>query len=261
MIFNIENPDYPIIAAAIHDGHKIREELQSYLIINEKDRLREEDPFTSRWLSISQNRITTEYSRFEVDLNRPENKAVYLIPEDSWGLQVWKSKLPQEIYKKSMAQYYEFYRNLESEIDRILIQNDIVVIYDIHSYNYRRNGPDKSPEADEYNPEVNLGTGTLDRRKWASIIDRFLGDVMDYDFMGRKLDIRENIKFKGGYFPQWFHQKYSENVCCLSIEFRKFFMDEWTGRAYDEIIEAVEKMLKYTVIGTLEEINKLGKQK
>jgi hypothetical protein len=261
MVFNIENDSYPIITAAIHDGHKIRSELQDYIYINEKDRLREEDPFTGRWLSISQNRITTEYSRFEVDLNRPAEKAVYLTPEDSWGLQVWKTRLPQEIYKKSLEKHTEFYQTLENIIERLLVSNDKIVVYDLHSYNYRRNGPDKPPEPDELNPEINLGTGTLDREKWSSIIDRFIGDVRGYDFMGRKLDIRENIKFKGGYFPKRLHQKYPENICCLSIEFRKFFMDEWTGTAFNEIIGAIEKLLMYTVSGTLDEIKKLGEQK
>ena len=131
----------------------------------------------------------------------------------------------------------------------------------MHSYNYRRNGPDNPPEPDQLNPEINLGTGTLDRGKWSSIIDRFISDVNNYDFMGRNLDIRENIKFKGGYFPKWLHQKYPENVCCLSIEFRKFFMDEWTGEGYKEIIKAIEEMLKFTVSYNLNKINNFGKDK
>ena len=29
-------------------------------------------------------------SRFEVDLNRPREEAVYRVPEDCWGLDVWR---------------------------------------------------------------------------------------------------------------------------------------------------------------------------
>ncbi len=46
MIFQLQDPSNPIIAAAIHDGHQIREELQEYLLLNDAGRLREEDPFT-----------------------------------------------------------------------------------------------------------------------------------------------------------------------------------------------------------------------
>jgi hypothetical protein len=41
--------------------------------------------------------------------------------------------------------------------------------------------------------------------------------------------VRENIKFKGGYFSQWIHENYPENSCVIAIEVKKFFMDEWTG--------------------------------
>jgi N-formylglutamate deformylase len=99
MIFNIQDPSSPIIIAAIHDGHQIRTELAEYLSLGESSRLREEDPFTGKWLSISKNTITTKTSRFEVDLNRPREKAVYLKPEDSWGLKVWKNKSQMNFIK------------------------------------------------------------------------------------------------------------------------------------------------------------------
>jgi hypothetical protein len=47
------------------------------------------------------------------------------------------------------------------------------VVFDLHTYNHRREGPDTPPAEEVGNPEVNLGTGTMDRRKWAPIIDRF----------------------------------------------------------------------------------------
>lgn len=254
----MQDPSSPIIVAAVHDGHNIREELLEYLALGDNSRLREEDPFTGKWLPISKNTITSETSRFEVDLNRPREKAVYLKPEDSWGLKVWKEEIPDEIYKRSLKKYSEFYSQLEKEIKNHLKRNKTIVVYDLHSYNYKRDGASKPPEPDEQNPELNLGTGTLNRVRWAPIVDRFISETRSYNFMGRNLDIRENIKFRGGYFPRWIHENFPSNVCSLSIEFRKFFMDEWTGEPYEDVINEIGKLLKHTSVGVLEEINKLN---
>ena len=147
---------------------------------------------------------------------------------------------------------------MEKEINYHLKHNKIIVVYDLHSYNYKRDGASKPPEPDEQNPEINLGTGTLNRERWAPVVDRFIEETKKYSFMGRTLDIRENIKFRGGYFPRWIHEKFPSTVCSLSIEFRKFFMDEWTGEPITDVIEEIKKLLELTTYGVLEEINKMN---
>src|SRR5690606_40970947 len=82
--------DSPVIAAAIHEGHLIRDELLPYLNLEEHERSREEDPYTDYLSEVSPSRVIVNVSRFETDLNRPRSKAVYQQPEDAWGLQVWK---------------------------------------------------------------------------------------------------------------------------------------------------------------------------
>jgi hypothetical protein len=188
-------------------------------------------------------------------------KAVYLSAEDSWGLKTWKESLPQEHYKTSINNYKSFYSELESELKKILMRNKFIVIYDLHSYNYKRNGPSQPPESDNYNPELNLGTGTMNRNRWAPIVEKFIEGVKNYNFMGRSLDIRENVKFRGGNFARWIHQKYPDSICCLSIEFRKFFMNEWTGEPYHDVIEEIKNLLKYTTDGVLKELNSFTSSK
>lgn len=257
MSFKINDLRFPIIAAAIHDGHKIRNDLNDYIFIDDKGRLREEDPYTGKWITISPNNILIEDSRFETDLNRPREKAVYLKPEDSWGLKVWKEELPEKLYKDSLKKYDSFYSELKIFLDKLTETNAHIVIYDLHSYNYKRNGPNEPPEEDSLNPELNLGTGTLNREMWGNVIDRFMEDMKSFNFLGRNLDVRENIKFKGGYFPKWVHQNYPDNVCCLSIEFRKFFMDEWSGKPNEANISEIKKVLSSSTEGVLEELNLL----
>lgn len=41
-----------IAAAAIHDGHQLRAEVNSLVVLTEAERLREEDPFTAGWTTI-----------------------------------------------------------------------------------------------------------------------------------------------------------------------------------------------------------------
>ena len=93
-LFHIEEGDGPLIGAAVHDGHAVRDEVAAIMGLSEPQRLREEDPFTGEWAAVAGTRILGLNSRFEVDLNRPRDKAVYLRPEDAWGLEVW-SRAPE----------------------------------------------------------------------------------------------------------------------------------------------------------------------
>ena len=148
------------------------------------------------------------HSRFEVDLNRPRDKAVYINPEDAWGLTVWKSAPPPEMVEASLAQYDAFYAEVEQILSAVAAQYGRFVVFDLHSYNHRRDGAQGSPADPALNPEVNIGTGTLDRAIWGALTDRFMADLRAFDYAGRHLDVRENVKFQGGQFSRWVHQTF-----------------------------------------------------
>ena len=256
-IWTLKKGDSPLIATAIHDGHELRDEVAAILKLSDRDRLREEDPYTSSWVDVAETQIVALRSRFEVDLNRPREKAIYVTPEDCWGLDVWREKPSPEIIEKSLAEYDAYY----SEIEKLFTETEgkfgKFVVFDIHSYNHRRRGADAEPEPAEENPEVNIGTGTLNRKFWSPLIERFIADLRSFDFSGRKLDVRENVKFKGGYQAKWTHEKFPDAGCVLAIEFKKFWMNEWTGEKDLEKIEAIHRALASTVPGVLEELKKL----
>jgi N-formylglutamate deformylase len=249
----------PLVAAAIHDGHGLRDEVASITALPEPERLREEDPFTGDWTAVGNTRIIGLRSRFEVDLNRPREKAVYLNPEDAWGLHVWEMAPPDEIVVESLRQYDDFYEEIHAVFAKLQDQFKHIVVYDLHTYNHRREGPDASPADPKLNPEVNIGTGTMDRDYWAPLIDRFMNDLAAFDFCGRQLDVRENVKFQGGQFSRWIHQQFPETICSIAIEFKKFFMDEWTGKPDKAQIETIKQALQSTIPGALEELGKLEK--
>jgi len=246
--------DGPLVATAIHNGNAVRPEIRPLLAISEAERLREEDPYTGTWTAIGPNRIVGLRSRFEVDLNRPREKAVYLEPADCWGLRVWKTPPPAAIVDRSRSLYDAFYEEVAKTLQSLVHRFGHLVVYDLHSYNHRRLGPDAEPDDPASNPEVNVGTGTMDRRRWGPIVDRFLTDLRGFDFLGRRLDVRENVKFFGGQFARWIHGRFPSSVCVLSIEFKKFFMDEWSGELAAVQSDAIVQAIASTIDGVLEEL-------
>ena len=254
----LERGDGPLVATAIHDGQGVQPDMLKVMALTRAERLREEDPFTGTWTTVAPTRLIGLRSRFEVDLNRPRDKAVYLTPDDAWGLRVWKEAPSTECVERSLAIHDAFYDEVRALLQRMVHRYQRVVVLDLHTYNHRREGPNDTAADPIENPEVNIGTGTMDRRRWAPIVDRFIVDLRNSDFLGRRLDVRENVKFRGGYFPTWIHQQFPESVCVLSVEFKKFFMNEWTGEADRIQLDAIERALKSTVWGLHEELVRIG---
>jgi hypothetical protein len=250
--------DSPLMATAIHAGHRIRHELLPLLVLDDAERAHEEDPYTDYLARVVPTWLVQQPSRFEVDLNRPREEAVYTRPEMAWGLPIWKAPLEEDMLERSLQEYDVFYAELRQLLNKLVAHFEHIVVFDLHAYNYRRTGPEHAPADPVSNPEVNVGTGTMpDRERCLPVIRRFIDDLHDYNFMGRHLDVRENIKFKGRQLAQWIHNNYPDSVCVLSIEFKKFYMDEWTGVADIEQIQAIRKALQYTLPGVLEALDAL----
>lgn len=246
----------PVITVANHNGHALRPEVAALMALDAASRLREEDPFTDAWARIAPSSMVALRSRFEVDLNRPRQHAIYLTPEDAWGLEVWKTPPPASIVEASLAEYDAYYAALEQLCREKEARHGAFVVLDLHSYNHRRDGPE-GPEADsEGNPEVNIGTGTMDRTRWGGVVDRFIGDLRAFDFLGRRLDVRENVKFVGRQFPKWVHTTFPDSGCAIAIEIRKFFMDEWTGALDPVAHDAIRRALSSALTGLEEALER-----
>jgi N-formylglutamate deformylase len=251
--------DGPILATAIHDGHALREEVARRTALSEGARLREEDPYTRSWTSLAPTRLVALRSRFEIDLNRPREKSVYRRPEDAWGLELWTEEPTDGIIQRSLDSYDAFYATVERILAGLAARFGKFVVLDLHSYNHRRSGPSGPPADPAANPEVNVGTGTMrNRAQWAPLIDRFIADLSAADFLGRQLDVRENVKFRGGNLGRWTHETFPEAGCVLSVEFKKFFTDEWTGELDTDQHAAIGRALAGTVPGVLGELRRLG---
>ncbi len=192
-IWQTEFGDGPLVACAIHDGHDVRPEVAACLRLDDSERRYEEDPYTGAWTSIAPTRIVACRSRFELDLNRPRAKAVYRVPADAWGLEIWRCPPADSLVERSLRMYDDFYAHLRLLLERLVVRHGQVVVFDLHSYNHIREG---GAAADpQQNPEVNLGTRSMPRERWAAVVERWLAEMRSFDYIGRGLDIRENVKF------------------------------------------------------------------
>lgn len=238
----------PVVATAIHDGHAMRKSLHPLLALNEDDRRREEDPMTGLLAAVGDVRLRVRTSRFQVDLNRPRDKAVYLNPDDAWGLQVWKDILPESEIAQSLTAYDDFYTVIRALLDGLIEQWGCVLLVDIHSYNHRRDGPDAPSAPVMGNPEIELGVTTLDHGRWGPALQRFTDALRAHHVAGHAPDVRENVRYPtGGHFPEWVYANYGDKVCTISPEFKKIYMDEWTAQVDIAVLEQFRDGLQAAV--------------
>jgi hypothetical protein len=237
----------PVVATAIHDGHELRPEVRDSMALSADERLREEDPFTGEAIRDVPTHVIVHRSRFEFDLNRGADGAVYRTPEHCWGLPLWKPGSPSEdLVARSLAVHAEYYRALGSLLDGIAARHGRFVMIDVHSYNHRRGGPDTAPEPQESAPDINIGTFSMPREKWAWLLDPLMEGMREFDFNGRMLDVRENVVFQGkGEQTRFVHQRYEGRGCAIAFEFKKFYMDEWSGQPIPAEVEAMRRLVAF----------------
>ena len=231
------DPTSPVLAVALHAGHDVRPEVDSRMRLDDAARLREEDPFTDQIAGAVASRVVVLRSRFEVDLNRPREDAVYRTPEACWSLDVWGDGLPAPIVDRSLAIHDDFYADLGRHLDHLASRGPFIVL-DVHSYNHRRESKDAPPSPPAGHPDLNVGTRWV-KPQWRPVLDVVETAFREVEVAGHHLDVRENVVFRGGYLPRWIAERYPETGCAIALEFKKTFMDEWTGAVDGEHLQAL----------------------
>lgn len=244
--FRITGAPAPIICTAVHDGHAVRDNLVDQFNLNAEERLYEEDPHTAGFATLREPNIVGLHSRFEVDLNRKRDAAIYMNPEDAWGLHVWQTPPTPEQKAESLRAYDGFYGSVKAFLQRCVDEHGGFVVYDVHTYNHRREEDNRQPADPEENPVVNVGTRNMNRERWAPVVETFMDTMRQHEVLGEPLDVRENVKFPGGWFNHWIHETFPDVSCVLSIEFKKVFMDEHTNELDEGTFEAFKKALTST---------------
>ena len=246
-LWTVQCGDGPIVATAIHDGHDLREEVAAAMKLSRPDRLREEDPFTGQAIVDVPTHIIAHRSRFEFDLNRGPDGAIYETPEQAWGLDIWHGPLNGKLVERSLTIHQAYYRMLGHLLDDIAAQHPRFAVLDVHSYNPRRDGPGGDATPQEAAPDINIGTFSMPREHWAFLLDPLMEAMRAFDFNGRKLDVRENVAFQGkGEQTRFVHDRYPHRGCAIAIEFKKFFMDEWTGEPDPAELDAMRRFIGHS---------------
>lgn len=224
--------DGPVLVTAIHAGHTIRPSLKPWLALSENERLREEDPLTDLFLTAGDTVLRTNRSRFECDLNRPQDCCITTDPAETWGLKVWDAALPPEEIEASRALHRHFYTLMAERVEAMIAAHGEVLVIDLHSYNHRRGGIGARAAPQAGNPDIDVGATTLDHDEHGALLATLTEGLASRPIKGAMPDVRVNVRWKdGGHFPEWLHAVYGAKACVVTLEYKKIFMDEWNGTA------------------------------
>jgi len=221
------------LCAAVHDGHQFRKSLWHNCLHTEYDRWYEEDPCTKQMVHTMPMVIAGCDSRFEYDLNRAPENAIY---EDAWGKKLWKTPLNQEAKSKSLTKHHNFYKVVFALISKIKSLYGGAIVYDMHSYNWKRWGRPV--------PVINLGTKNIDE-KYIAFAKAWCKTLASLKLAnGIEITAAINDTFQGnGYFLKNISQNF-EDVLVLATEFSKIYCNEYEYVIFPEVVASIEQQLQ-----------------
>ena len=221
------------VCGAVHDGHQFRRELWDNCLHTTYERWFEEDPATKEMVQTHPIVIAGLDSRFEYDLNRSRDNAIYV---DAWGKQLWREPLSESMKIKSLQKHDNFYKVTHALITKLEALFEVCVVYDMHSYNWTR--------WDREVPTWNLGTSNVDNDRFGKTIEDWRRTLSKMKLPhGIDSNCKINDTFQGnGYFLKYITQKF-KNTLVLATEAKKIYCDEINYVLFPEVIKAIEQAL------------------
>ncbi len=228
--FKIKVDSYvPYIGAAIHAGSALRKELNYKINLSGFQRWQEEDPCTDEFIKELPITVVALDSRYEYDLNRGKGSCIY---DEAWGKKVWREELNPSEIEDSLAKHDEFYEVISFLIRKLEYLFSEVFIFDLHSYNYRRDGINHDA------PLFNLGTHFV-KDSFKERADAFLEEVVKLDIDAVENLSGKNIVFHGkGYLAEFVNTHFCRTTV-FPLEVKKVYCNENNGIYYKAIIEAI----------------------
>ncbi|OFM82985.1 flavohemoglobin expression-modulating QEGLA motif protein [Weeksella sp. HMSC059D05] len=236
--FRLKIDEYiPYVCAAIHNGHLMRLELLEKTSLSDYERWYEEDPHTAEFIAQFPIVIQGNDSRFEYDLNRDPNTAVY---EEAWGKQCWKVPLTEEEKQRSLDKHHNFYRVVHALIEKLEKKFNACLVYDIHSYNWKR--------WNRKVPVFNIGSELINHQKYDVYVDSWARELSEIQLGEIENDTAINDVFYGrGYLLKYLTENF-DNTLVLATEVSKIYCDELTGESFPEIIFLIREGFKNAIV-------------
>lgn len=223
----------PVICTAVHAGHQFSEKAQAHCLLDEDERYYEEDPHTDQFIQSMPITLVCHDSRYQYDLNRPIATCIY---KKAWGKQVWRTALPAKEKQISVIKHQRFYRILDALIQTIEKRYGACLVYDVHSYNFRRH---------ERNlPVFNLGIEQVDMDRWGKVIRHLQRGLNKISITNDKVKAKCNDIFYGrGYMIAHVNSRF-QNTLVVPTEIKKIYMNELTGEPHPQVINELSLGIK-----------------
>ncbi|RUM46689.1 MAG: hypothetical protein DSY80_01720 [Desulfocapsa sp.] len=237
--FTLKIDNYePSLSVAIHNGGEFSDVLSEQCLLSKEERYYEEDPYTGSFIEKQGITVTVHDSRYAYDLNRRPDECIY---KSAWGKEVWRSPLDGATIAVLREKHACFHRVITCILDALTEDFGQCLVYDVHSYNYRRY------ERTDL-PLFNLGTVTVTKNSWRPVILNMLAELQKIQLVEIPTTAVENDIFSGkGYLAVSVHKRF-ENVLVLAIEVKKVFMDERTGEADNEVLSQLQQQFNATLL-------------
>lgn len=224
----------PYLCGAVHNGHQFRRSLWENCLHTEYERWYEEDPCTKAMVQSMPIVLAGCDSRFEYDLNRSPDGAIYT---DAWGKQLWREPLSKEEYDTSLEKHRRFYEVVHALVRTLESQFGKLIVFDMHSYNWVR--------WDREVPTWNLGTSNIDNERYGRFVEAWRQKLEGMKLPdGIQSTAKINDTFQGnGFFLRYITGSF-KNTLVLATEIAKVYCDELSGIIYPEVVTAVSSQLE-----------------
>ncbi len=241
---NIQD-NVPYICTAIHDGHRLRNEIVGNCALSDAERFYEEDPYTGEFISAMPITVTGCDSRYEYDLNRAPETAIY---EEAWGKVVWNTPLTDEQKAQSLEKHNSFYRVISALYKRVIKHHGGCLVYDIHSYNYKRKN--------DNTPDFNIGTEQLNTDKYGDVINHWNDELNTITIANHEIRSAIDEVFYGRGYQATIAKDF-DNTLVLPTEFKKIFMNELTGEVDNDVISELKPRFEQAIQNTVRRFSDL----
>ena len=239
--FIIKIDEYsPVVCTAVHNGHRLRSELEKTFLLSKEERFYEEDPYTDELISSFPIVMIGNDSRFEYDLNRAKTLSTYF--KTAWDKQVWQKPLSPRQRTLSHKKHESFYNVLEALVAHLERRFKNSIVFDVHSYNYQRIEKDT--------PTFNIGSSQIDVERWGVISKHFEAQLNQIVLPNLQVRAATDEVFQGrGYLIAHINAHF-DNTLVLPLEVKKVFMDETSGDLYPLVLEELKAGFKQAVSET-----------